>query len=114
MFHDAVIALSGSRAVTLGNKIHLASPASDMGIVAHELTHVGQYQKLGSAAYYLEAGADRVKEWLGMNPYGWKGTPGEWSARFRGMEQEAQIVEDCFRGSGRAARQSTATTEGTR
>lgn len=98
---------SGGRAVTLGNNIFMGSPpdpssAYDMEVVVHELTHVGQYQQWGAAAYYLEALTDRFTEWGGGDPYAWRGTRGEVSERWRRMEQRASIVQDCFGGSSRA------------
>lgn len=102
--HAVVMKISGGRAVTLGNKIYVSralDPGNlqDVSLAAHELTHVGQFQVGGAGAYYAKGIGARISELLGGNPYDWKGRkPGLFSSY--GLEQQAQIVGDCFRGIG--------------
>jgi hypothetical protein len=103
----AVLAVSGGRAVALGNHVFLPDGASDVARLAHELTHAGQYQAWGPLVYYGRGIADRVRDMLhltlgiGASPYRYAvdGRPFE----AYGMEQQGQIVEDCFKGDSRAA-----------
>lgn len=104
-----VLALSGGRAVALGNHVFLpAGGDRDLALLAHELTHCLQYQRWGAWTYYRRGAAeqwrDLVHRWLGWgrSPYRY---PAATSRRFEdhGMEQQAQIVEDAFRGVAAAA-----------
>jgi len=104
---SAVLALSGGRAVALGNHVFLPDGRSDVALLAHELTHAGQYQAWGALVYYGRGLADRVRDVLhltlgvGASPYRYAvdGRPFE----AYGMEQQGQIVEDCFKGDPGAA-----------
>lgn len=91
----AVLKLSGNRSVTLGNDIYL-SDAADFATLAHETQHVVQYQKWGAGEYLRQGINERVLEWTGRNPYKYS-LNGRSLGRY-GMEQQGQIVEDCFRG----------------
>ena len=78
-------------------------------VIAHELTHCAQYQSWGPLRYYARGAAERLRElrWrlgLGPSPYAYELEPEKPFDRYR-MEQQGQIVEDCFRGS-RAPRPS--------
>lgn len=102
-----VMKASKGRPVTLGNDIYISTPPNptdveSMATMAHELTHVGQYQHQGTIGYYIQAIDDRIFEWRGGDPYAWRGQAGTLYDQFRRMEQRAQIVEDCFRGNARA------------
>ncbi len=49
--HDVVLKLSGNRAVTLGFDIYLPDDqAHDLPTLAHEVSHVGQFQAWGASA----------------------------------------------------------------
>lgn len=99
---SVVLALSGNRAVALGNHVFLPDGQDDVAVLAHELTHCGQYQAWGPLMYYGRGIADRVRDILhlslgiGTSPYRYAagGRPFE---AYR-MEQQGQIVEDCYRG----------------
>lgn len=99
-----VLGLSGGRAVALGNHIFLPEHAgSDPAVIAHELTHCGQYQAWGSWRYFARGAAAQVRELLhrrfgiGVSPYAYKPDTGRPFEAY-GMEQQGQIVEDAFRG----------------
>jgi hypothetical protein len=105
-FHSFVMKVSGGRAVTLGNNIYSprelsATNVGDVALAAHELTHVGQFQSWGRARYYSRALGDRATELRGGNPYDWRSTGLTKFSSF-GMEQQGQIVQDCFLGSSSA------------
>lgn len=103
-----VLALSRGRAIALGNHVFLPSRASvSIPVLAHELMHCAQYQSWGPMRYYSRGLAERVRElrWrlgLGPSPYAYEADPEKPFGGYR-MEQQGQIVEDCFRGSARAA-----------
>ena len=105
----AVLALSRGRAVTLGNHVFLPDrAATSLPVLAHELTHCSQYQSWGPLRYYGRAVTERLRElrWrlgLGPNPYAYDLESEKPFEGYR-MEQQGQIVEDCFRGSARAAK----------
>jgi Domain of unknown function (DUF4157) len=98
-----VLALSGGRAVTLGNHVFLPDlHARDLAVLAHEVTHCGQFQRWGALRYLARGAAvqthDLVARLTGAveSPYRYAldGRPFE----AYGMEQQGQIVEDAFRG----------------
>lgn len=100
----AVLTISRNRAVALGNHIFLPDRcAGDLPVLAHELTHCAQYQAWGARRYYTRGFVTQVKDLLhrtlgiGRSPYRYSGEP-EKSFSAYGMEQQGQIVEDCFRG----------------
>jgi hypothetical protein len=99
-----VLGLSGGRAVTLGNHIFLPEErAQDLALLAHEVTHCGQFQRWGVWKYFRRGAAAQTREWLhrtlriGVSPYHYRPAPDRPFQTY-GMEQQAQIVEDCFRG----------------
>ncbi len=104
----AVLALSRGRGVALGNHVFLPDgAAASIPVLAHELTHCAQYQAWGPMRYYARGAAERLRElrWrlgLGANPYAYESDPAKPFDRYR-MEQQGQIVEDCFRGRESAA-----------
>jgi len=104
----AVLALSGGRGVALGNHVFLPDRSAGLvPVIAHELTHCAQYQAWGPVRYYARGAAERLRElrWRlgrGPNPYAYEADPAKQFEHYR-MEQQGQIVEDCFRGSARAA-----------
>jgi hypothetical protein len=99
-----VLGVSRNRAVALGNHVFLPDRCrDDVAVLAHELTHCGQYQAWGAVTYYARGARAQVKELLyrtlriGTSPYRYN-VEREKPFRAYGMEQQAQIVEDCFRG----------------
>jgi hypothetical protein len=72
-------------------------------VLAHELTHCAQYQAWGAVAYFTKGVAAQARELLhrkagiGPSPYRYTADPDKPFTAY-GMEQQGQIVEDCFRG----------------
>ncbi|HET8622789.1 MAG TPA: DUF4157 domain-containing protein [Gemmatimonadales bacterium] len=108
LLRGAILRLSGGRGVALGNHVFLPDgSANSIPVIAHELTHCAQYQRWGPIRYYARGIAERARElrWrlgLGPNPYAYEIDPAKPFDRYR-MEQQGQIVEDCYRGSAEAA-----------
>ncbi len=97
----AVLAISQGRSVTLGNRIFLADgDARSFSRLAHEATHAWQYQKLGGGEWLRRAINDRAMEATGLNPYTYR-LNGRSFSQYNpdGLEQQAQIVEDCVNGA---------------
>ncbi|HEU4700609.1 MAG TPA: DUF4157 domain-containing protein [Gemmatimonadales bacterium] len=102
-----VLAASGGRAVTLGNHVFLpARAARDRAVLAHEVTHCGQFQRWGAARYFARGALVQARDLVhrltgrGASPYAYAldGRPFE----AYGMEQQGQLVEDAFRGDALA------------
>lgn len=98
-----VLRASRNRAVALGNHVFLPDRChGDLAVLAHELTHCGQYQMWGPVMYFARGIAAQLRHLLhrtlsiGSNPYHYRVTFGK-PFRTYGMEQQAQIVEDHFR-----------------
>jgi hypothetical protein len=108
LLRSCILALSGGRAIALGNHVFLPTwCCGSLPVLAHELSHCAQYQRWGATRYLLRGLADRLRELrfragLGENPYSYRPEPGKPFEAY-GMEQQGQIVEDCFRGDPRAA-----------
>jgi hypothetical protein len=74
----------------------------DPAILAHELTHCGQYQAWGPVRYFTRGALEQLRHLLyrklgvGSNPYRYQVKPGRPFTSY-GMEQQAQMVEDRFR-----------------
>jgi hypothetical protein len=103
-----VLWASRGRAIALGNHVFLPDRcATDLATLAHELTHCGQYQRWGAWRYFTRGAAAQVRHlahrWLGAgsNPYHYRIEAGKPFEAY-GMEQQGQIVEDCFRGVAEA------------
>ena len=104
MLRRVVLGVSRNRAVALGNHVFLPDRCrDDVAGLAHELTHCGQYQAWGAVTYYARGARAQVRELLyrtlriGTSPYRYS-VEREKPFQAYGMEQQAQIVEDCFRG----------------
>jgi uncharacterized protein DUF4157 len=104
MARSAVLRLSGGRAVALGNHVFLPDRCRrDLPVLAHELTHCGQYQAWGPWAYLSRGAATQLRDLLhrtlrlGTSPYRYHPESAKPFGAY-GMEQQGQIVEDCFRG----------------
>lgn len=103
-----VLALSGGRAVALGNHVFLpAHCEGDVAVLAHELTHCAQYQAWGPWRYFARGAAVQLRALVhrrlgvGGSPYAYRLEEGKEFDAY-GMEQQGQIVEDSFRGSAAA------------
>ncbi len=99
-----VLSLSRNRAVTLGNHVFLPDRCcGDLPVLAHELTHCSQYQSWGPLRYFSRGVGNQLRDLihrklrLGSNPYRYIPEPGKPFHAY-GMEQQGQIIEDCFRG----------------
>jgi hypothetical protein len=99
-----VLRVSRGRAVALGNHVFLPDRcATDLATLAHELTHCGQFQRWGPWRYFVRAAADQARHLahraigVGRDPYRYRIEAGKPFEAY-GMEQQGQIVEDCFRG----------------
>ena len=96
---------SRGRAVALGNHVFLPDSWADgdSAVLAHELTHCGQYQAWGPVRYYTRGAAVQLRDLLhrtlgvGPSPYAYESAARQAFESY-GMEQQAQIVEDSFRG----------------
>ena len=104
-----VLGASRGRAIALGNHVFLPHRHDDdLAIIAHELTHCGQYQAWGPVPYFTRGALEQLRHFfhrklgLGANPYQYRTEPGKPFTSY-GMEQQAQMVEDSFRsGQGQA------------
>jgi hypothetical protein len=104
LLRNVVLWVSGNRAVALGNHVFLPDRCDgDLAVLAHELTHCGQYQAWGPARYFARGLAAQARDLLhrklgiGSSPYRYSVDPAKPFNAY-GMEQQGQIVEDCFRG----------------
>ena len=104
LLRSLVLWASRNRAVALGNHIFLPNRCEgDLPVLAHELTHCGQYQAWGPVRYFANGITAQVRDLLyrkmrvGSSPYWYHCEPGKPFEAY-GMEQQGQIVEDCFRG----------------
>jgi hypothetical protein len=101
-----VLGVSRNRAVALGNHVFLPDRhQGDLAVLAHELTHCGQYQAWGPVIYFARGAAAQLRDLLhrglgiGSNPYQYQVRPNK-PFKSYGMEQQAQMVEDHLRRSG--------------
>lgn len=104
LVRSLVLGLSRNRAVALGNHVFLPDGCqADLPVLAHELTHCGQYQAWGAWVYFTRGVTAQVRHLLhrtvgiGTSPYQYDMDRSKPFAAY-GMEQQGQIVEDCFRG----------------
>jgi hypothetical protein len=104
MLRSAVLWVSRNRAVALGNHVFLPDRCQgDLPVLAHELTHCCQYQKWGPWVYFGRGLVTQLRDLLhrrmgiGSSPYRYSTEPMKPFQAY-GMEQQGQIVEDCFRG----------------
>jgi hypothetical protein len=104
----AVLWASRGRAVALGNHVFLPDNcAREVPVLAHEVTHCAQYQEWGALAYFGRGAMTQLRDLLhrtlvvGESLYAYQVEIGKPFDAY-GMEQQAQIVEDCFRGDAAA------------
>jgi hypothetical protein len=103
LVRSAVLAASRNRAIALGNHVFLPDRCRhDPAVLAHELTHCGQYQAWGPVRYFARGAWTQLRDLLhrttgiGTSPYHYRMQAGK---RFEDYgKQQAQIVEDRFRG----------------
>jgi hypothetical protein len=91
-----VVRCSRGAAIALG--YHVFIPRSiTLPVMAHELAHVCQYQEWGAIRYLARGAWTQVvlRFLLGRDVYRWDPVPGKRFADY-GMEQQGQIVQDCF------------------
>jgi hypothetical protein len=105
LIRSVLLWLSRNRAVALGNHVFLPDRCSyDLPVLAHELMHCCQYQTWGPLVYFSRGSAAQLRDllyrWMriGTSPYRYRIEPGKPFSSY-GMEQQGQIVEDCFRGN---------------
>jgi hypothetical protein len=105
---QAVLWASRGRAVALGNHVFLPDHcAREVPVLAHEVTHCGQFQEWGALAYFGRGAITQLRDLLhrtlglGESPYSYRVETGKPFEAY-GMEQQGQIVEDCFRGDATA------------
>jgi len=85
-----------SVAMTFGHSIYIADP-DDVPWLAHEMTHVAQYESWGFFKYYLTALWTHFIEAPFSNVYGIPATlPLDRDFWSYGMEQQGVIVSLCF------------------
>jgi hypothetical protein len=108
LLRSLVLRLSLNRAVALGNHVFLPDRCRrDLPVLAHELTHCGQYQAWGPWVYFGRGLAAQVRDLLhrtlriGSSPYRYRPEATKPFEAY-GMEQQGQIVEDSFRGNAAA------------
>jgi hypothetical protein len=99
-----VLLLSRNRAVALGSHVFLPKQSeNDLATLAHELTHCAQFEACGPLRYFGRGVVAQLRDVLhrvariGSSPYRYVPEPGKQFSEY-GMEQQGQIVEDCFRG----------------
>jgi hypothetical protein len=104
LLRKVVLRLSRNRAIALGNHVFLPDRwEGDLPTLAHELTHCGQYQAWGPWVYFARGASAQVRDLLhrtlgiGASPYKYSAVPAK-PFKAYGMEQQGQIVEDCYRG----------------
>ena len=105
---SVVLTVSRGRAVTLGNHVFLPDRCQgDLAVLAHELTHCGQYQAWGAWRYFSRGLVAQFRDLVhrtlgvGQSPYRYRLEAGKPFDAY-GMEQQGQIVEDTFRGDAAA------------
>jgi Domain of unknown function (DUF4157) len=104
ILRSLVLRASRNRAIALGNHVFLPDGcARDLPVLAHELTHCAQYHAWGARRYYGRGIRAQLNHLLhctlgvGVSPYRYSPEPEKPFSAY-GMEQQGQIVEDCFRG----------------
>jgi hypothetical protein len=98
-----VLGASRGRAIALGNRVFIPDRHDgNLGVLAHELTHCGQYQAWGPIRYFARGALEQLRHLfyrklgIGSSPYHYEVKPGKPFTSY-GMEQQAQMVEDRYR-----------------
>jgi hypothetical protein len=104
-----ILRLTGGRSITIGHNIYVADDdLNSAGFVqtdalAHEMTHVGQYEDWWPLRYTLQGGGTQLYNSAanlvgGNDPAYQVGLPMTHNWTQYGMEQQATIVERCQQG----------------
>jgi hypothetical protein len=103
LLRHVVLVASRGRAIALGNRVIIPDHhEGDLAVLAHELTHCGQYQAWGPVRYFARGAVEQLRHLfyrklaIGSSPYQYQVEPGKPFTSY-GMEQQAQMVEDRFR-----------------
>jgi hypothetical protein len=98
-----ILVASRGRAIALGNRVFIPDRYDgNLAVLAHELTHCGQYQAWGPVRYFARGALEQLRHLvhrklaIGSSPYHYQVEPGKPFTSY-GMEQQAQMVEDRFR-----------------
>jgi hypothetical protein len=98
-----ILVASRGRAIALGNRVFIPDRYDgNLAVMAHELTHCGQYQAWGPVRYFARGALEQLRHLvhrklaIGSSPYHYQVEPGKPFTSY-GMEQQAQMVEDRFR-----------------
>lgn len=88
--------LSGGSAVALGYRIVVPGRLY-LPVLAHELAHVSQFERWGALRYFASGVWHQfiLRGLLRRDVYRWELEPGKPFERY-GMEQQGQIVQDCY------------------
>jgi Domain of unknown function (DUF4157) len=91
-----VIRFTRGAAFALGYHVFIPRKIT-LPIMAHELTHVCQYQEWGVIRYLARGAWNQIvlRTILRRDVYQWEPVPGK-AFQDYGMEQQGQIVQDCF------------------
>jgi hypothetical protein len=91
-----MVRVTRGAAIALGYRVFIPRNVS-LPIMAHELTHVCQYQQWGTVRYLARGAWNQLvlRLLLGRDVYHWDPVPGKAFADY-GMEQQGQIVQDSF------------------
>lgn len=87
---------TGGKSIALGYRLFL-SRGSSLPVMAHELMHVCQYESWGALSYLARGAWNQLvlRLLLRKDVYRWEPDPGKAFTDYR-MEQQGQIVQDCF------------------
>src|SRR5215208_1921085 len=84
LLRNVVLWASQGRAVALGNHVFLPDRCEgDLAVLAHELTHCGQFQAWGAGRYFAKGLAAQLQDLLhrttriGSSPYRYRVEPGK-------------------------------------
>ena len=95
-FGRMVILCTRGAAIALGYRVFIPHEIA-LPVMAHELAHIYQYQEWGALRYLLKGAWNQIvlRGLFGRDVYRWEAVPGKTFADY-GMEQQGQIVQDCF------------------
>jgi hypothetical protein len=95
-FGDLVAILTRGAAIALGHQV-VVPGAMHLPTLAHEITHVVQFERWGPIRYFAAGFWNQfvLRGLLGRDVYQWEYAEGK-SFEEYGMEQQGQIVQDCY------------------
>ncbi|MEO8200650.1 MAG: hypothetical protein ABI679_09040 [Gemmatimonadota bacterium] len=96
IFGRVLSVLSRGSAIALGFRIVVPGEVLP-ALLAHEMVHVHQYERWGAVRYLANGFWHQfiLRGLLGRDVYAWEFVSGKSFDQF-GMEQQGQIVQDCF------------------